>query len=291
MTAENPPQTLISRDTAAKLKSKFSLRIGLLSPPRVGSTPVARLLWEQTAVTHHAHEPFEASYWNAEDTDTAEKILGGPMRLEDGVRQSLSEVTYGAGLIIKDMTFQVNEEQLGFVVEFCNTPLVFVIRDPLQATASRLRIVAELYEATTFPPWESGWHALAAQVAYCTDNNVDYIVLDSDDLRRWPHEMGQVLLRRLGLANSDPITSWEPRPGLELCSPDVGALMSEKRRENDPFYRRVLASDGIQPPDLVDLELQHARISAARLEADVAEWQDIYARLLRDDHRIDLPNK
>jgi hypothetical protein len=47
------------------VEQRFGDRIVVLSPPRSGSTPVARMLWETAvfASGYHCHEPFEARYW------------------------------------------------------------------------------------------------------------------------------------------------------------------------------------------------------------------------------------
>ena len=79
---------------------------------------------------------------------------------------------------------------------------------------------------------------------------------------------------------------WEPRPDLQLCAPEVGALMGEARTTDDPFYRRVLASTGIEPPDAIDWEREERRIAQAGLTRHVARWMEIHRRLQRDEQLV-----
>jgi hypothetical protein len=164
--------------------------------------------------------------------------------------------------------------------------VVFVMRDPLVSTVSRLRIVRELNGVDTFPPAESGWPALAEQVALCRQTAVPYVIVDSTDLRRDPGGMARALLARLGLPDESGLHRWAPRPGLRLAAPGVGELMGDLRATDDPFYRRVLGSAGIQPAEHVDREVARAAVTRAGLAAEVERWQVTYHRLRADPGRL-----
>ncbi|HET8662486.1 MAG TPA: hypothetical protein VFM55_26390 [Micromonosporaceae bacterium] len=272
----------IDDELAGALAAIYPVRIALVSPPRTGSTAIARMLWQHTSVTHHCHEPFEACYWGGAEADPVGRSLRSPMAVETGLRVPLSQVAPSSGLLVKEMSFQLRPAQFRSLARLASTPVVFAVRDPRLAAASRLRIVRELYDHTTFPPFESGWASLAMQVRMCQEEGLAYLVVDTTDLRNDPVGMSQALLRALGLPPEPDIGSWSPRPGLQLCPPETGALMSDKRRVDDPFYRRVLASDGIKPVDRVDWAAEHEAIRAAGLSDDVDAWMNTYSDLRRD---------
>jgi L-ornithine N5-monooxygenase len=267
-----------------RLRTVFPRRIVLLSPPRTGSTPVARLLWNHSGISHHCHEPFEARYWG-NGVDEAARIFGAPLQLHSGRRVPLDTLGRAPGLLIKDMTFQVDHDAFEALSELATHPFVFVMRPPRPATVSRLHIVRELSGSSTFPPFESGWESLREQIARCRKQAIDYVLVDSDDLRQAPAQTARRLCASLGLPLEPGLTDWSPRQDLKLCAPGIGALMSPIRERDDPFYRRVLGSDGVQPmddrDDAADLEL----IRAAGLLAELAEWTGIYQEL-RDDKNL-----
>lgn len=272
-----------------RLVNGYSTRLVLVSPPRTGSTPVARLLWQHSALTHHCHEPFEAGYWGGGGDDGSTANLTTPMRIADGQRVPLAEVPSGAGLLMKEMSFQLNADQFRHLAGLRTAPVVFVMRDPVLSTTSRLRIVRELYGHETFRAFESGWPSLDEQVNLCRAESVPYVIVDSDDLRRHPRTVGRKLFEALGLPWEAGVEEWEPRPGMQLVSPEVGSLMSDKRAADDPFYRRVLSSKGIQPVDPIDWDEQDALIAKAGLSDDVAVWKETHARLRADRRMVGIP--
>ncbi|MER7344251.1 sulfotransferase family protein [Streptomyces aurantiacus] len=274
---------------AARLSDCYDTRLVLVSPPRTGSTPVARLLWQHSALTHHCHEPFEASYWGDGRDGGVTASLSTPMRVADGRRVPLADVPSGAGLLLKEMSFQLDADQFHYLAALRTAPLVFVIRNPVLSTTSRLRIVRELYGRDTFRAFESGWQSVDEQIRLCRTHEIPYVIVDSDDLRKEPVAVGQALFKALGLPWEAGTEEWEPRPGMQLVSPEVGSLMSEKRQADDPFYRRVLSSKGIQSADAVDWHEQDALIAKAGLTDHVAVWKETHARLRADPRLIGLP--
>lgn len=266
----------------AELANVYETRVALVSPPRTGSTAVARLLWQHSAITHHCHEPFEACYWGNQGADSVESCLVNPMEIETGDRVSLADVPRGSGLLVKEMSFQLSANQFELLAGLVTAPPIFVMSDPRLSTTSRLRIVRELSGAETFPPFESGWQSLYEQLAFCRQRDIPYVLVDSDDLRADPAGVTAALMTAIGLPSTEGLETWSPRPGLRLCSPEVGALMSDVRRADDPFYRKVLGSKGIQPRGDVDIERENAAIAAAGLTDEVEKWL-----LLHEEMRAD----
>jgi hypothetical protein len=264
------------------LTGTFGTRLLLVSPPRTGSTPVARMLWQHSQVTHHCHEPFEAVYWGKSGSGSVADLLLNPMDVASGTRVPQEDVPRPAGLLVKDMTFQLRAEEFAFLAGLATAPVVFVGRDPRLATTSRLRVVHELSGAETFDPFESGWQSLGEQVEFCRAHDVPYLVVDSADLRTDPDGMSRALLAALGMPQQPDLVSWAPRPELRLVAEDVGAMMSDVRAVDDPFYRRVLSSTGIQPVDQVDWDREAEVIGRAGLTDTVARWLDQWDRLRED---------
>jgi hypothetical protein len=59
-------------------------------------------------------------------------------------------------------------------------------------------------------------------------------------------------------------------------------MMGGRDTAADPFYRRVLASTSVEPPDKVDLAQAAETLEAAGLGPDLADWL-IMHRNLRSD--------
>lgn len=266
----------------------FGDRLVILSPPRSGSTPVARMLWQSSVFSDgcHCHEPFEARYWGGDGDASVWRAVQRPMQLASGQRVDAQTLQGRPALVLKDMCFQLDLAAFDWLAALASRPIVFVMRDPRLTVASRLRIVSELDGSSSFPPEHAGWDALLWQVQRCRDLQRPYVIVDSQRLRQAPGPQAAALLARLGLQPTVGVIRWEQRPALRLCSPEVGALMSDVRTESDPFYRRVLSSTGIQPPDAIsDEELDH-RIAAAGLAGRCAAWQQAHRQLLDDPNLL-----
>ncbi|MFI6726027.1 hypothetical protein [Streptomyces atratus] len=204
------------------------------------------------------------------------------MEVTSGERVALADVPRGSGLLMKEMSFQLSEAQFAQLVGLATAPPIFVICDPRLSTTSRLRIVRELNGAQTFPPFESGWQSLREQVELCRARDIPYVLVDSDDLRADPAGVTATLMSAVGLPSVGGLENWSPRPGLQLVSPEVGELMSDVRKGDDPFYRKVLGSSGIQPRGEVCWEREEAAIAAAGLADDVAKWRHWYEEMRAD---------
>jgi hypothetical protein len=261
------------------LADAYRNRVVLISPPRTGSTAVARLLWQHALITHHCHEPFEACYWGGQGSESVRASLDNPIDVATGGRVRLADVPGGSGLLIKEMSFQLATGQFDELTGLATAPVIFVMSDPRLSTTSRLRIVRELSGASTFPPFESGWPSLAGQLERCRQRGLPYVLVDSGDLRADPVGMTAALVAAVGLPPQAGLENWSPRPDLQLCSPEVGALMSDARRADDPFYRVVLGSTGVQPRASVDWAREDALISAAGLADEVETWLGLYQKM------------
>ncbi len=250
---------------------------------------MARLLWQHSAITHHCHEPFEACYWGNKGADSVKNCLLNPMEINTGNRVGIADVPHGSGLLVKEMSFQLSTTQFDLLTELATAPLIFVICDPRLSTTSRLRIVRELSGTKTFPPFESGWQSLHEQLEFCRQRDISYVLVDSDDLRVDPAGVTAALMAAIGLPSAAGLEAWSPRPGLQLCSPEVGALMSAVRRADDPFYRKVLGSTGIQPRGYVDWDRETESIAAAGLSDEVEKWLHRYEEMRADPALIAAP--
>lgn len=277
---------VVALAVSADLGRCFGRRLVLVSPPRTASTLVARLLWEHPDIGYHCHEPFEAMYWGQAGEESVAANFGNPMEVSSGDRISIACVPPGRGVLLKEMSFQLDSAQFDLLAGLATAPVIFVMRDPVLSTVSRLRIVRELSGRGTFPPFESGWLSLSDQVARCRKHGVPYVLVDSGDLRADPRGLAQSLFVALGMTAPERLGVWQPRPGLRLCAPEVGSLMGSIRAADDPFYRRVLASEGIEAPDTIDSGREFEVIKAAGLAAEVTAWRQLHLELRKDPHLL-----
>ena len=197
---ETPPSAVEVSHVSlrAQLTKTFNPRLTLVSPPRTGSTLLARVLWSHPDITHHSHEPFEAEYWGG-DLEGSSRVLGRPMDVRSGERVPIDSISRG-GLLVKEMTFQVDFDQFLFLARLATLPVIFVIRDPRLAATSRLRIIKELRGAESFPAFEGGWMSLSEQVKACREASIPFTIVDSDTVRADPLRVAALLEVRLGLA-------------------------------------------------------------------------------------------
>jgi hypothetical protein len=136
------------------------------------------------------------------------------------------------------MTFQVGDA-FPLLAELATRPLVFLIRDPRLTVASRMQVLRRSGRPEVFPLRESGWEDLARQLEYVRREGIPHVVVDSSDLRRAPATVAPVLLETLGLTFTPDLLSWRSSAATGLSAVS-GA--------EDPFYQRVLDSQGIEPP-------------------------------------------
>ena len=244
----------------------------LVAPPRSGSTALARVFWEHPEIGHYCHEPFDAVYYKKGGLDSAGRALQHAVTV-GGLGNEADPVA--DDLVIKEMTFQVGPH-LPRLAAATTHPLVFLLRDPRSCIASRMKCRLQGGQDPLFPLYESGWEALAAQVALCRSNHLPYVMVDSTELRNQPEAVLTLLFESLDLSFSSAFLRWRP-----VSSVQLGSLKGEQ----DHWYERVLRSRTLQPepepPPSVD-----SFVRENGFREHVKECMDIYRDLRRDDHMI-----
>lgn len=205
----------------------------IVAPPRTASTALARILWNHAAVGFYAHEPFEPTWYRDAPLEAAAELLEAP----EPVAQLGGRGTGGA-LVVKEMTFQVGDA-FPLLAALATGPIVFLIRDPRLSVASRMRVLKRSGRPEVFPLRESGWDDLERQLDHVRAAGIPHLIVDSHDLRSAPQSVVPPLLEQLGLPYSPELLTWESSAATGLSAVSGG---------DDPFYRRVLASGGIEPP-------------------------------------------
>jgi hypothetical protein len=214
----------------------------IVAPPRTASTALARILWNHDAVGWYSHEPFEATWYRSAPLDSAAELLEAPSRVTE-----LGGRGTGDALVVKEMTFQVGDA-FPLLAALATRPIVFLIRDPRLAIASRMKVLRRAGRPEAFPLRESGWEDLARQLGHVRRERIPHAVMDSSDLRRDPATVMPALLDRLGLPFSPELLRWDSSAATGLSAVS-GA--------DDPFYRRVLDSRGLEAPAETVPDLAH----------------------------------
>lgn len=218
---------------AARLRERHGEVYVLLGPPRTASTAVSRILWNHPSVGWYAHEPFEPTWYEGAGVERAAELLEAPERVT-----ALGGRGAGRALVVKEMTFQVGDA-FPLLASLATRPIVVLIRDPRLTVASRMKVLRRAGRPEAFSLRESGWEDLARQLAHMRREGVPHVVVDSGALRRAPETAVPPLLERLGLSFAPALLRWEPSEATGLSAVS-GA--------DDPFYQRVLDSQGIEPP-------------------------------------------
>ncbi|GAA2711063.1 hypothetical protein ACFY2R_18595 [Micromonospora olivasterospora] len=244
--------------------ARFCPVLVILSPPRCGSTALARAFWRHPAFRWYVHEPYDRAYHRG----------AGPAAARAALAEPLEVGRPGAtGLVVKEMTFQAGAG-LADLLRAATLPVVVPVRDPRLAVRSRARQRALAGQPAAFPAVESGWPDLAAALDLMRATAVPYVVVEFTALRRRPAALLPVLCRQLGLGFTPDLLSWPARAGLPL-----GQLGAEQRH----WYDRALSSsrfvaDDERPPGPDDVP--------APLRPHLAEWLDVYRRAMRDPHAV-----
>jgi hypothetical protein len=223
----------VSAALAERLRARHGDVYVLIGPPRTASTAVSRILWNHPTVGWYAHEPFEPTWYEDAPVERAEELLEAPEAVG-----ALGGRGTGRALVVKEMTFQVGDA-FPLLAELATRPLVFLIRDPRLTVASRMEVLRRSGRPEVFPTRESGWEDLARQLAYVREAGIPHLVVDSSDLRASPATVAPALLETLGLPFTADLLAWRTSDATGLSAVS-GA--------DDPFYQRVLDSQGIEPP-------------------------------------------
>jgi len=248
---------------AERLRERHGEVYVLLGPPRTASTAVSRILWNHPAVGWYAHEPFEPTWYEGAPVARAEALLEAPSPVAE-----LGGRGAGEALVVKEMTFQVGDA-FPLLAGLATQPLVVLIRDPRLTIASRMKVLRRSGRPEVFPLRESGWEDLARQLTYLRREGIPHVIVDSSDLRHAPERMAPALLETLGLPFTPDLLSWRASAATGLSAVS-GA--------EDPFYQRVLDSQGIEPPAERTPELDEF---PEPLRAHVAECVAQYEELCR----------
>lgn len=223
----------VTTSLAARLRERHGEVYVLLGPPRTASTAISRILWNHPSVGWYAHEPFEPTWYERASVERAEELLEAPEAVG-----SLGGRGTGSALVVKEMTFQVGDA-FPLLASLATRPLAILIRDPRLTIASRMKVLRRSGRPEVFPLRESGWEDLARQLAYLRRERIPHVVIDSSDLRSSPETVAPALLEGLGLEFTADLLAWR--------SSEATGLSAVSGAE-DPFYQRVLGSQGIEPP-------------------------------------------
>ena len=269
MTAQSLPARLL-RTALEEVAETYEEIYVVLAPPRTASTVLARVLWEHELVGFYAHEPFDLVYHGGARPERACDAMLRPLDL----RKLMCDPARPARLLVKEMTFQA-ARFAPCLIDLATHPIVFLLRDPRLAIASRMRMVGR-GEPLQFRERESGWTDLADQVEYCRRHRIDYVVLDASEMRRDPDRVLGRLFAYLDLRYSPSLRHWQP------VDVDLGSLGDLQRH----WYERVLASAGIDAPDEPTPALDEFPADDG-FRAHVELAFEIYRELRRDPHLIE----
>jgi hypothetical protein len=221
------PRGFLSQD----LLSNFDPVAVILSPPRSGSTVLARSLWQHRAFRWYLHEPCDRAY----------HLGQGPEKITDALLDRAVLATSrptATGIVIKEMAFQAGDAIADF--RAATVPVIFLIRDPRLSVFSRMRRRELDGDVPSFPAKEAGWRDLLAAIALFREAGTPYVIMDVSDIRRSPDTALRALCGRLRLPWDPAMLRWERRPGLKLGNIDG---------RQDAWYVRVLTSTAWERPD------------------------------------------
>jgi hypothetical protein len=245
----------------------------ILSPPRCGSTVLARSLWQHHAFRWYLHEPCDRAYHIGADHRSKHVT---DMLVD---RNSLpGHYMAGSGLVIKEMTFQAGDVIEEFRV--ATMPAVFLIRDPRLSVFSRMRRRKLDGDPAAFPAKEAGWRDLNRAIRLFGQAGTPYVIVDITDVRRRPDVALRVLCHHLGLPWDAGMLRWKSLSGLSLGN--IGG-------RQDAWYSRVLGSTAWEQPDErlppPDVFREH------RMSDVVAECLTAYEQVKTDPQYLDISNK
>lgn len=219
------------------LSGQYGLVTLIVAPPRSCSTALARVFWNLPLYRYYSHEPFEISYYKGASLGQVADLLSKPPEIAD-LDPSHGRESFGSGLLIKEMTFQVGAE-FPLLLGLSTGPVIFLIRDPRLCVVSRMTALRRQGRSPIFDPTESGWAQLSQQVEETRRTRIPYLIVDADGFRSNPVRVVRQVADAFGVAYSDRLLRWQ--------SSSVGSL-SFLHQGVDPFYDRVLRSRGIEPP-------------------------------------------
>lgn len=247
-----------------ELLPRFDPVAVILSPPRCGSTALARSLWQHRAFRWYLHEPCDWAYHIGSGPPPG-SVAGA---LIDRAGFPAASAT-GTGVVVKEMTFQAGDAIGEF--QAATLPVIFLVRDPRLAVLSRMRQRELDGDIPSFPAQEAGWRDLLAALALFRESGTPSVIVDVADIRRSPGVTLRALCARLGLPWDRAMLRWESRSGLSLGN--LGGCQ-------DTWYARVLASTSWEPPD--EKPPPDEVFGGSGMRAVIAESLDAYRKARLD---------
>ncbi|MBP2327306.1 hypothetical protein JOF56_007691 [Kibdelosporangium banguiense] len=220
---------LLGDELTKSVRAQFDPVLVVLSPPRSGSTALARAFWPHPAFRWYVHEPYDLFYHQDAGSRTVLDALRGPVEVgRSGAN----------GLVVKEMTFQAGR-YAGELAAAATLPVAVALRDPRLAIESRMRQRQRAGRRPSFPHRESGWADLVAILEQLRANETRYVIVDTTRLRAEPEPTLMTLCELLGLPYTADMLTWRDAEDVQL-----GQLADEQSH----WYDRVLRSCGLQPP-------------------------------------------
>jgi len=273
MTQDRPTTSPSFKERCDALRRRHRDIIVIVSPPRCSSTAFARVFWEHPDVRYYSHEPFEVAYYDDEGLAAVADKMEAPIDLGPLYKRT----TAGSSLVIKEMPYQVGE-RIDLLLDLATRPVVFLMRDPRQNIASRIRKKIEGGESPVYPSIESGWRLLKSQLGRARERGIEHILVDAGDFRSAPPAVFARVFAKLGLDFTPSMLDWRPCEHIQLDNLDG---------RHDHLYRRVLASSGIQPPEEMPTLKEFPE---GTVRDHVARSLEIYRGLRESSVRIHRPD-
>jgi sulfotransferase family protein len=260
------------RVLSENLIAGFDPIVVILSPPRCGSTVLARSFWQHRAFRWYLHEPCDRAYHIGPSPQPQPQPSADMLVDRIGLFRQNRE---GTGLVIKEMTFQAGDVIEEFRV--ATTPVIFLIRDPRLSVLSRMDRRERDGDSASFPAREAGWRDLIAATALFRAAGTPYVIVDISDIRRKPGVALRALCHRLGLPWDPAMLRWKSLSGLRLGN--IGG-------RQDAWYDRVLSSTAWEQPDedLPSPEVFHEH----EMGDVVAECLAAYRHVRTDPHYLGI---
>ena len=178
-------------------------------------------------------------------------------------------------LIIKEMPYQVGK-YFPLLADIATKPLIFLLRDPRLAIASRMRKKEEVGANPIYPLIETGWELIYSEIYHCKANRIPYMVVESDDFRNYPTKIFSRAFGKLGIHFSEEMLHWKSLPNVDI---------DNLHGTHSHLYKRVLLSQGIEPateqiPPIESFSKENG------LQEHIIECLKIYEELKKDPNRI-----
>lgn len=257
----------------ASLHERYGNIHVIVSPPRCSSTAFARVFWEQPSIRYYSHEPFEITYYRGQDLSGVVGKLDSPLDLKSLKNTETSE--QATSLTVKEMPYQVGD-RFPLLAAFATPPITFLMRDPRQSIASRMRKKLEVGADPNFPRVETGWELLSRHIDYCHEREIPHQIVDSADFRNHPEAVFSQVFELMGLPFSAESLTWRPCGDVALDNLDG---------QHRHLYERVLLSRGILPAT-EEIPPLDSFSEAEGLRDHVARCLDIYRSLRVRPERV-----